>query len=162
MNSLAGESSIVRTRIALAIISLLFAALLISTGYASVRMILFSDLIVKIMGVCLLILCAIAFWAGVRELIFGRESAKLLQNYLAEGHEPKVWSLDVTESGRISKTAAQQARTAFLETVDGVPEDSEDWRIQLELGMLTAASGSTSEGRKHTRKAIELAKQESA
>ncbi|HLP23682.1 MAG TPA: hypothetical protein VK139_06540 [Microbacteriaceae bacterium] len=104
-----------------------------------------------VMGVALMALPLLGFWALARELQFGWRSERLIAALEAEG---RLLELDA-DSGPDLRSRADAAFPALQEAV---VEQPEDWRAWLRLALGYDAAGDRRRARMATRRAIELSR----
>lgn len=104
------------------------------------------------LGVALLVLPVIGFWALVRELIFAFRADRLARRMETEGALPDE-QLPLRPSGRVERDAALQAFPKYQRAVEDAPEQ---WRGWLRLSWAYDASGDRRRARWAARQAIRL------
>lgn len=111
-----------------------------------------GTLVAILMGVALLILPLLGVWALVRELKFGRDATKLVDELDRAGLVP-MEEIDTLPSGSPVKGEAQRVFPPYQEAVE---RDKESWQAWARLGIMYDACGERSKGRKAVRTAILL------
>jgi tetratricopeptide (TPR) repeat protein len=144
----------VKTRIFVSVMVIavaLYGFMLISLGIALLRG---GDIVPALFGLGILAIPALGFFAVVREVRFGVESARLART-LAENDGVPLDTVARDEQGRIDPIAADiewQRRKAL---VDQAPED---WRAWFLLGIAYDNAKDRKQARAAIRRAIELFK----
>lgn len=111
-----------------------------------------------IMGVALLVLPLVGFWALGAELLFGFRSQRLGRLMAREGSLPDD-EFDVLPSGRPDPKAARAHVPRFQADADAVPDD---WRAAYRLGLVLDAAGERKLARPAITRAIALERAERA
>lgn len=108
--------------------------------------------IAVLMGVALIVLPLIGFWALVRELLFGYRSTALIDRLDAEGLLPD--DLGAAEpSGRANRESADLVFPRYQSEAEAAPES---WRAWARLGVVYDACGDRRRARAAIREAISL------
>lgn len=139
-------------RIAVVLMSLLLVLYLVLMGWRAVLFIQSGDPVGIVIGVALLVLPLIGFWALVREIMFGIRSERLVRVLEAQGGLP-VDDLPRRPSGRPYREAADAEFPQYKAEADAEPEN---WRVWLRLGLAYDASGDRKRARGAIRTAIAL------
>jgi len=139
-------------RIAVVFMSLLLVLYLVLMGWRAVLFIQSGEPVGIIIGIALLVLPLIGFWALVREIMFGIRSERLVHLLEAQGGLP-VDDLPRRPSGRPFREAADAEFPQYRAEADAEPEN---WRAWLRLGLAYDASGDRKRARGAIRTAIAL------
>lgn len=145
-----------RTRIAVAIMTVLLLLYVVLAGQRAVVLVTSGDAVGVAMGVALIVLPVIALWAIGRELWFGVRAQKLGELVDAEGALPDE-EVEVRPSGRATRDDADALFPAYRADVEQNPGD---WRAWYRLGLAYDAAGDRRRAREAVRKAIALEAQE--
>ncbi|MBX3095113.1 MAG: hypothetical protein KF680_11335 [Cryobacterium sp.] len=109
-----------------------------------------------IMGVALLVLPLVGFWALGAELLFGFRSQRLGRLMAREGSLPDD-EFDLLPSGRPDPAAARVHVPRFQADADAAPAD---WRAAYRLGLVLDAAGERKLARPAITRAIALERAE--
>ncbi|KGJ76467.1 hypothetical protein GY21_09190 [Cryobacterium roopkundense] len=139
-------------RIAVGFMSLLLVLYLVLMGWRAVLFIQSGEPVGIVIGVALLVLPLIGFWALIREITFGIRSERLVRLLEAQGGLP-VDDLPRRPSGRPFREAADAEFPVYQAEADAEPEN---WRVWLRLGLAYDASGDRKRARGAIRRAITL------
>lgn len=139
-------------RIAVVFMSLLLVLYLVLMGWRAVLFIQSGDPVGIIIGLALLVLPIIGFWALVREVLFGIRSERLVHLLESQGGLP-VDDLPRRPSGRPYREAADAEFPQYKAEADAEPGN---WRVWLRLGLAYDASGDRKRARGAIRTAIAL------
>lgn len=145
-----------RAIIGVAIMSVL---LVLYFGFAGVRAFALlgsSEPIAVVMGVALLILPIIGFWALLRELAFGFRSTQLVDVLSGSGELPEEL-VETQTSGLPLREAADGAFSRYREAAE---HDATNWRAWMRLGLVYDAAGDRKRARSAIRQAISLNRNE--
>ena len=108
--------------------------------------------IAKAMGVLIILFPVVAFWAIIRELIFGLKIEKLAKRIEESGQWPQ-FNFELRPSGRPTRDSANlefQRIKALVEANEG------DWLAWFTLGLAYDAAGDRRRARLAMRKALAL------
>lgn len=141
-----------RTRIAVAIMTVLLLLYVVLAGQRALVLLGSGEGVGIAMGVALIVLPIIALWAIGRELWFGVRAQKLGELLDAEGALPDE-ELDVHPSGRATRADADALFPDYRADVEAHPAD---WRAWYRLGLAYDASGDRRRARGAVRRAISL------
>ena len=139
-------------RIAVVLMSLLLVLYLVLMGWRALMFIQSGEPVGVIIGLALLVLPIIGFWALAREILFGVRSERLVHLLEAQGGLP-VDDLPRRPSGRPFREAADAEFPQYQSEADADPEN---WRVWLRLGLAYDASGDRRRARAAIRRAITL------
>ncbi|KFF60450.1 hypothetical protein JF66_04460 [Cryobacterium sp. MLB-32] len=139
-------------RIAVGFMSLLLVLYLVLMGWRAVLFIQSGEPVGIIIGLALLVLPIIGFWALLREILFGIRSERLVHLLEAEGGLP-VDDLPRRPSGRPYREAADAEFPQYQAEAEAEPDN---WRAWLRLGFAYDASGDRKRARRSIRTAIAL------
>jgi len=139
-------------RIAVVFMSVLLVLYLVLMGWRAVLFIQSGDPVGIVIGVALLVLPIIGFWALVREILFGFRSERLVHLLAAQDGLP-VDDLPRRPSGRPFREAADNEFPQYRAEADADPQN---WRVWLRLGLAYDASGDRRRARGAIRTAIAL------
>ena len=139
-------------RIAVVFMSVLLVFYLVLMGWRAVLFVQSGDPIGIMIGVALIVLPIIGFWALVREITFGVRSERLVKMLDEQGRLP-VEELTLRPSGRPNRAEADAEFPRYRAEVDEAPRD---WRAWLRLGLAYDASGDRKRARSAIRTAIAL------
>jgi len=141
-----------RTRVAVAIMTVLLLLYIVLAGQRALILLTSGDGVGVAMGVALILLPLIALWAIGRELWFGVRAQKLGETLDAEGGLPEE-EIEVRPSGRATRDDADALFPAYRADVEAHPAD---WRAWYRLGLAYDAAGDRRRARAAVRKAIAL------
>lgn len=106
------------------------------------------------MGVSLLVLPLIGIWALLRELKFGRDATRLVDELDRAGQVPQE-DIETLPSGKPLRDQAEQVFGKYREAAE---QDESSWEAWARLGIMYDACGNRTEGRRAMRTAISLRK----
>jgi cytochrome c-type biogenesis protein CcmH/NrfG len=138
-------------KIAVVVMAVLLVFYLVLVGTRAVLFIQSGEIVGVVIGIALLILPLIGFWALAREVSFGIRSERLMRQLDELGELPA--DLPVRPSGRPYREAADEQFPAAQAEVEAEPEN---WRAWLRLGLAYDASGDRKRARGAIRTAIDL------
>ncbi|MCY7289043.1 MAG: hypothetical protein LH624_12520, partial [Cryobacterium sp.] len=124
-------------RVSAGLMALLLVFYLVLLGWRAVLFLQSGEFVGIVIGVALLVLPLVGFWALVAELRFGRNSERLVRRLEAEGALP-VEDLTIRPSGRPLRDEADAEFPVYRAAVDAAPED---WRAWFRLGLAYNSSG---------------------
>ncbi|MGC5169483.1 hypothetical protein ACPW96_05495 [Micromonospora sp. DT81.3] len=139
-------------RIGVAVMAALLVLYLVLVAQRGWLLLRSGDPIGVAMGVALFVLPAIAGWALVRELMFGRSAERLGARLEADDALPAE-SVAVRPSGRVLREEGDALFPVYREAVEAAPED---WRAWYRLGLAYDAAGDRRRARSAIRQAIRL------
>jgi len=139
-------------RIAVVLMSLLLVLYLVLMGWRAVLFMQSGEPVGVVIGVSLLVLPIIGFWALAREIMFGMRSERLVRLLGEQGGLP-VDDLPRRASGRPIRAAADAEFPQYKAEADAEPDN---WRVWLRLGLAYDASGDRRRARGAIRTAIAL------
>ncbi|TFC03931.1 tetratricopeptide repeat protein [Cryobacterium sp. MDB2-33-2] len=139
-------------RIGAGMMAILLAFYLVLVGWRAVLFLQSGAPVGIAIGVALLVLPLIGFWALVLEVTFGSRSARLVRLLEASGELP-VETLPIRASGRPVRDAADADFPQYRDAVDAAPED---WKAWFRLGLAYDAAGDRKRARGAIRTAITL------
>lgn len=125
-------------------------------GVRAIALLRSADAVAIAMGVALIVLPLIGFWALGRELVFGFTATKLTDQLAAENLLPEEL-IGRTPSGRPLR---EEADNAFPSYRDAAEQNPESWRTWLRLGLVYDAAGDRKRARSAIRQAIALNRNE--
>jgi len=143
------------TRIGVALMGLCLVLYFVVAGQQAILFIGSGEPVAIIMGVALFALPLIGVWALVRELQFGVAADRLGRRLDAEGGMPEAEG-ELTPSGRIPKTDAEEIVQRYRAMADAVPDD---WRARYRLGVVEDAAGRRKDARASIREAIRISRE---
>jgi tetratricopeptide (TPR) repeat protein len=133
----------------MAVLLLLYLGLVAQLAF---RLLAVDELVAKALGIALLVLPLVGWWALVVELVFGVRSERLGRRLAAEGETP-MQDLPRRPSGRIERAAADAAFVRYQAEAESAPERWESW---YRLGLAYDACGDRRRARSAIRQAIAL------
>ena len=139
-------------KIAVAVMAALLVFYLVLVGVRAVLFIQSGEPVGIAIGLALLILPLIGFWALAREVTFGIRSERLVRQLDDLGGFPSA-VLPVRPSGRPYRDAADEQFPVAQAEVEAEPEN---WQAWLRLGLAYDASGDRKRARGAIRTAIAL------
>ncbi|TFD08933.1 hypothetical protein E3T35_16230 [Cryobacterium sp. TMT1-2-2] len=139
-------------KIAVVVMAVLLVFYLVLAGVRAVAFIQSGEPVGIAIGLALLILPLIGFWALAREVAFGIRSERLVRQLDDLGELPGT-DLPVRPSGRPYRDAADEQFPAAQAAVEAEPEN---WHAWLRLGLAYDASGDRKRARGAIRTAIAL------
>ncbi|TFD88267.1 hypothetical protein [Cryobacterium serini] len=141
-----------RGKLAVVVMAALLVFYLVLVGVRAVLFIQSGEPVGIAIGLALLILPLIGFWALAREVAFGIRSERLVRELDELGGLPAA-DLPVRPSGRPYRDAADEQFPAAQAAVEAEPEN---WHAWLRLGLAYDASGDRKRARGAIRTAISL------
>ena len=139
-------------KIAVIVMAVLLVFYLLLAGVRAIAFIQSGEPLGIAIGVALLVLPLIGFWALAREITFGIRSERLVRQLDELGGLPSN-DLPVRPSGRPYRDAADAQFPAAQAEVESEPENWQSW---LRLGLAYDASGDRKRARGAIRTAITL------
>lgn len=139
-------------KIAVIVMAVLLVFYLLLAGVRAISFIQSGEPLGIAIGVALLVLPLIGFWALAREITFGIRSERLVRQLDELGGLPST-DLPVRPSGRPYRDAADAQFPAARAEVEAEPENWQSW---LRLGLAYDASGDRKRARGAIRTAISL------
>ena len=136
--------------VAVAVLLVAFYAVLI--GAKAVALLGTGEPVPVLLGVAVLVVPLLGGALVVREVMFGRDSARLARRLEAEGGLP-VDDLPRRPSGRVDRRAADAQFEQLRRVVDEHPDD---WRAWFRLALAYDAAGDRTRARAAARHAIGL------
>jgi len=136
--------------VAVAVLLVAFYAVLI--GAKAVALLGTGEPVPVLLGVAILVVPLLGGALVVREVMFGRDSARLARRLEAEGGLP-VDDLPRRPSGRVDRRAADAQFEQLRRVVDEHPDD---WRAWFRLALAYDAAGDRTRARAAARHAIGL------
>lgn len=140
-------------RIGVGVMSVLLAVYLVLVGWRAVQFVLTGEPIAIGIGIALIVLPLVGFWALARELGFARHSNRLYGILDDEGGEFPGDSIDHKASGRPVRSQAEESFARWKAEAEAHPKD---WRSWLRLGLAYDAAGDRKRARAAVRQAIDL------
>jgi len=142
----------VTARIGAALMALLLLLYLGVVAQLAFRLIAADDAVARGLGIALLVLPLLGFWALIAEMLFGLRSQRLGRIVAGEGGLPAD-SLPLRPSGRPVRSAADAEFTKYQTAVEGEPDS---WKAWFRLGLAYDACGDRRRARQSIRRAIAL------
>jgi len=139
-----------KATIALLVVILAFYAVLI--GAKGVAFVASGEPVAVVLGIGVLVLPVLGLALVWREIAFGRRSAELAAALEAEGGLP-LDDLPRRPSGRVERTAADEAFGARQAEVEAEPQS---WQAWYRLALAYDDAGDRTRARSAVRRAIEL------
>jgi hypothetical protein len=136
-----------RTAILLAVVFVAYAVLL---GWRGVLLIGTGDPVAIVLGIAVLVIPVLGGYLVWRELQFGRQTEVLARELEASGGLP-VDDLPRRPSGRIDRSAADEAFGKYKAEAEAAPDD---WRVWFRLSTAYDAAGDRKRARATMRAAI--------
>lgn len=144
-----------KSRIAALVMSALLVLYLVVVIQLAFRLFAVENTVSKALGVALVFLPLLGFWALMAELLFGLRSQRLVKVLRASGQLP-VEELPIRSSGRPVRSAADAEFPRFKAEVEAAPGS---WQAWFRLGLSYDASGDRRRARSSIRRAIALERQ---
>lgn len=141
-----------KTKVWVALITLLLVFYLVIMMQRAVLLLGDEDIVAKLLGAAYLLIPLVAAWALVSELLFGARTEKMADILAAEDGLP-VDDLPRTPGGRIVRSAADAAFEKYRLETEAAPKD---WRSWFRLSCAYDAAGDRSRARKAMRDAVAL------
>ena len=141
------------SRISAAVMAILLLVYLVLVAQLAVRFIAVGEPISTAIGIALFVLPLVGLWALIAELVFGVRSERLGRRLANEGMTPMA-DLPRLPSGRVERSAADDAFPSFQAETEASPESWEAW---YRLGLAYDACGDRTRARGAIRRAIALA-----
>jgi hypothetical protein len=139
-----------KATIALLVVILVFYAVLI--GAKGVAFVASGEPVAVVLGIGVLVLPVLGLALVWREISFGRRSAELAAALEAEGGLP-IDDLPRRPSGRVERTAADEAFGARQAEVEAEPQS---WQAWYRLALAYDDAGDRTRARSAVRRSIEL------
>ncbi|MBN9151582.1 MAG: hypothetical protein J0H56_09210 [Micrococcales bacterium] len=139
-----------RKRIAVAVMAVLLVLYLLLVIQLSLRLIGVGEPIATGLGIALLVLPLVGFWALAAEVVFGFRSERLGRMLGAEGEDP-FDRVPRRPSGRMDRSAAEAVFAEVKAAAENAPTRWESW---YRLGLAYDACGDRRRARGVIRKAI--------
>jgi len=139
-----------KATIALLVVILVFYAVLV--GAKGVAFVASGEPVAVVLGIGVLVLPVLGLALVWREITFGRRSAELAAALEAEGGLP-LDDLPRRPSGRVERTAADEAFGARQAEVEAEPQS---WQAWYRLALAYDDAGDRTRARSAVRRAIEL------
>jgi len=141
-------------RIGAALMALLLLLYLVVVTQLAVRLIVVDDPVSRGIGVALLVLPLLGFWALIAEVLFGLRSQRLGTIVASEGPLPAD-TLPLRPSGRPDRSAADVDFPRYQAEVENDPGN---WKAWFRLGLAYDACGDRRRARQSIRRAISLSR----
>lgn len=141
-------------RIFTAVMAILLLVYLVLVAQLAVRFMVVDEPISKAIGIALFVLPLVGLWALITEIVFGVRSERLGRRLVSEGLDPMA-GLPRLPSGRVERSAADEAFPRFQAEAESAPESWEAW---YRLGLAYDACGDRGRARGAIRRAIALAR----
>jgi len=142
-------------RIAAAVMAALLVLYLLLVVQLALRLIAVDEPIGKALGIGLIVLPLVGFWALVVEVMFGIRSERLGRK-LADDDEYPMADLPRLPSGRVDRSAATAVFARFQSEAEAAPERWQSW---YRLGLAYDACGDRRRARGAIRSAIAIERQ---
>lgn len=110
--------------------------------------------ITVLMGAALIVLPLIGVWALIREIKFGRDATKLVDELDRTGRVP----IEEIETLPTGKPVRDQAELVLVNYVADAEKNTDSWEAWARLGIMQDACGDRTSGRRSLRRAISLRK----
>ncbi|MGK3650404.1 hypothetical protein [Pseudarthrobacter enclensis] len=141
-----------RTKIWVALVTLLLVFYLVVSFQRSILLLTDSNLTARAIGAAYLVLPVVGAWALIRELMFGARTEQMAKVLEAEGGLP-VDELPRTPGGRIVREAADADFEKYKAEAEAAPGD---WRSWFRLSCAYDAAGDRKRARASMREAGRL------
>ncbi|MBT2247208.1 hypothetical protein JHV56_00650 [Arthrobacter sp. BHU FT2] len=141
-----------RTKIWVALVTLLLVFYLVVSFQRSILLLTDSNLTARAIGAAYLVLPVVGAWALIRELMFGARTEQMAKVLEAEGGLP-VDELPRTPGGRIVREAADAEFEKYKAEAEAAPAD---WRSWFRLSCAYDAAGDRKRARASMREAGRL------
>lgn len=135
--------------------SALLVLYLVVVAQLAFRLFAVDNGVSKVLGIGLIFLPLLGFWALIAELVFGIRSQRLVALLVASGQLP-VEELPLSSSGRPVRAAADAEFPRYKAEVEADPGR---WQAWFRLGLSYDASGDRRRARSSIRRAIALERQ---
>jgi hypothetical protein len=139
-------------RISAILMALLLLLYLVVVTQLALRLIAIDDTVSRALGIALVVLPLLGFWALIAELVFGIRSQRLATRLAASGELP-VDTLPRRASGRPIRSEADAEFPRYRAEVEAEPES---WGAWFRLGLAYDASGDRRRARWAIRRSIAL------
>ncbi|NUR96699.1 MAG: hypothetical protein HOV67_15755 [Kribbellaceae bacterium] len=136
-----------QTAFVLAVVFVAYAALI---GYRGILLVTVGTPVSVVLGLAVLVIPVVGAYLVWREIQFGRRTEVLAKELEAAGGLP-VDDLPRRPSGRIDRTAADEAFGRYRAEAEAAPDD---WRVWFRLSIAYDAAGDRKRARAAMRKAI--------
>lgn len=146
------------SRISVAVMAILLLVYLVLVAQLASRFIAVGEPISTAIGIALFVLPLVGLWALIAELVFGVRSERLGRRLATEGKTPMA-GLPRLPSGRVERSAADEAFPSFQAEAEANPESWEAW---YRLGLAYDACGDRTRARGAIRRAIAVARTRAA
>ncbi|THJ67715.1 hypothetical protein E8P82_02420 [Arthrobacter echini] len=144
-----------RVKIGVLLVTALLVFWLVIAFQRSILLLGDPEPVAKAIGAGYLLLPCIGAWALIRELLFGAQTQRMARQLESEGGLP-VDDLPRTPSGRIVRSAADEAFPAYQAEVEADPES---WRGRFRLSLAYDMAGDRKRARQAMRDAGKLYRQ---
>lgn len=141
-----------RSLIGVAIMSALLVLYFAYAGVRAIALVQTGSALSISMGIALLVLPLIGVWALARELLFGRQSTRLVDLLDQQGRVPEE-ELELLPSGKPARADADQVFPKYRAEVEA---DTSSWQAWMRLGIMYDACGDRPRARAAIRRAIAL------
>lgn len=141
-----------RTKIWVALVTLLLVFYLVVSFQRSILLLTDSNLTARAIGAAYLVLPVVGAWALIRELMFGARTEQMAKVLEVEGGLP-VDELPRTPGGRIVREAADAEFEKYKAEAEAAPGD---WRSWFRLSCAYDAAGDRKRARASMREAGRL------
>lgn len=146
----------VRAIFGVALMAAVLVLYFVLVGVRAVALLQSDDGVAIAMGVALIVLPLIGFWALGRELVFGFTATRLTDELAAENLLPEEL-VGRTPSGRPLRDEADEAFPVYRAAAEREPNS---WREWMRLGLVYDAAGDRKRARGAIRQAIALKRNE--
>ncbi len=140
------------SRVSAIVMGSLLLIYLVLVSQLAVRFILVDEPISKAMGIALVVMPLVGLWVLITEFVFGVRSERVGRRLAAEGAVPLA-DAPRLPSGRVERTAAEEAFPQFQAEVEAAPES---WQAWYRLGLAYDACGDRRRARHAIRRSIAL------
>ena len=141
-----------RTRVTIGVVVLVVVFYAATIGFRGVLLLGSGSTVGVLLGVALLVVPVLGVALVLREVQFGRETARLARDLEADGG-PVVDDLPRRPSGRVDRAAAD---AVFEERRLETEQHPDDWRTWFRLALAYDAAGDRTRARAAARHAIAL------
>lgn len=143
-----------RAIIGVVMMSALLVMYFVFVGVRAVALLQSSSLIAIAMGIALLTLPIIGFWALVREILFGYRSTQLIDQLESQQLLPDDLG-EVPRGGRPDRSVAESVFEKYQKAIEDQPES---WQAWVRLAIVYDACRDRTRARAALREAIQLSR----
>ena len=122
------------------------------TGIRAIALLNSSEPIAIVMGIALIVLPLLGFWALLREILFGYRATQLVDDLSRSGDLPE----ELVDEAPVGESVRDVADGVFPHYREAAERDETNWRAWMRLGLIYDAAGDRKRARSAIRQAISL------